>query len=63
MTINDYIHIIAGTFIIISLALGTWVNSYWYLLAAFVGINLFQYGFTKFCPMAIILRKLGVPET
>ena len=62
MTINDYIHIIAGTFIIISLALGTWVNPYWYLLAAFVGINLFQYGFTKFCPMAIILRKLGVPE-
>jgi hypothetical protein len=63
MTINDYIHIIAGTFIIISLALGTWVNPYWYLLAAIVGINLFQYGFTKFCPMAIILRKLGVPET
>ena len=63
MTINDYIHIIAGTFIIISLALGTWVNPYWYLLSAFVGINLFQYGFSKFCPMAIILRKLGVPET
>ena len=63
MTINDYIHIIAGTLITIGLALGTWVNPYWYLLSAFVGINLFQYGFTKFCPMAIILQKLGVPET
>jgi len=63
MMINDYIHIIAGTLIIISLTLGTWVNPYWYLLSAFVGINLFQYGFTKFCPMAIILKKLGVPET
>ena len=63
MTINDYIHVFAGTLITISLALGTWVNPYWYLLAAFVGINLFQYGFTKFCPMAIILKKLDVPET
>jgi hypothetical protein len=43
MTINDYIHIIAGTFIIISLSLGTWVNPYWYLLSAFVGINLYTY--------------------
>jgi hypothetical protein len=63
MTINDYIHVLAGTLITISLVLGAWVNPYWYLLAAFVGINLFQYGFTKFCPMAIILKKLDVPET
>ena len=57
MTINDWIHVIAGTFILASLALGTWVHPYWYILTAFVGANLFQYGFTKFCPMALILKK------
>jgi len=62
MTINDWIHVIAGTFILVSLALGTWVNSGWYFFTAFVGLNLFQYGFSKFCPMAYVLRKFGVPE-
>jgi hypothetical protein len=62
MVVTDWVHVIAGTFILLSLALGTWVNSYWYLFTAFVGVNLFQYGITKFCPMALILKKLGVPE-
>jgi len=62
MKINDWIHVIAGTFILISLALGIWLNPYWFLISAFVGLNLLQYGFTKFCPMAKILMKLGVPE-
>ena len=62
MTINDWIHVIAGTFIIVSLVLGIWVSPYWFLFTAFVGLNLFQYGLTKFCPMGIILKKLGVPE-
>ena len=61
MVINDWIHVIAGTFILAGLALGTWVHPYWYLLPAFVGANLFQYGFSKFCPLGIILKKLGVP--
>jgi hypothetical protein len=63
MTINDWIHVIAGTFILASLALGTWVHPGWYLFTAFVGLNLFQYGFTKACPMVSLLRKLGVPES
>lgn len=63
MTINDYIHTIAGSFILISLFLGTWVHPYWYFFTAFVGLNLFQYGLTKFCPMALILKKIGIPET
>lgn len=63
MTVNDWIHVSAGSFILISLALGTWVHPYWYLFTAFVGANLFQYGFTKFCPLGFILKKLGVPET
>lgn len=62
MTVNDYIHVIAGTFILISLALGNWVNPYWFLFTAFVGANLLQYGFSKFCPMAVVLKKLGVSE-
>jgi hypothetical protein len=63
MTINDWIHVIAGSLILSSLALGILISPYWFLVTAFVGINLFQYGFTKYCPMATILRKLGVSET
>ncbi len=63
MTINDWIHVIAGSLILVSLALGRWVSPYWLLFTAFLGINLFQYGFSKFCPMAVILRKFGIPET
>ncbi len=62
MTVNDWVHVIAGFFILASLALGTWVSPYWYLFTAFVGLNLFQFGFSKFCPMAMILKKMGVPE-
>jgi len=60
MTLERYIRIIAGTFVLISLALGTWVNHYWYLFTAFVGLNLFQSGITKWCLMEDILRKVGV---
>lgn len=62
MIITDWIHVIAGIFILGSLALGTWVHPYWYFFTAFVGVNLFQYGLSKYCPMAAILKKLGVPE-
>ncbi len=61
-TINDWVHIVAGLFIVISLVLGTWIHHYWYFFTGFVGLNLFQYGFTKFCPLSIILRKLGIPD-
>lgn len=60
MTIERYIRIIAGTFVLVSLALGTWVNHYWYLFTAFVGLNLLQSGITKWCLMEDILRKIGV---
>ncbi len=62
MKMEHTIRIIAGSFILISLALGTWVNHYWYLFTAFVGANLFQSGFTKWCLMEDILRKFGVGE-
>ena len=67
MTVERYIRIVAGLFIMVSLALGVDESpvfvSHWALaFTAFVGLNLFQFGFTNFCPMGIILRKLGVPE-
>jgi hypothetical protein len=63
MTVLDWVHTLAGFFIVTSLALGFWVSPYWYIFTAFVGANLFQFGFSRFCLLAVILRKLGVPET
>jgi len=67
MIVTDWIHAIAGTFILVSLALGVEVSplyqsSYWLFFTAFVGANLLQFGFTKFCPLGLILKQLGVPE-
>ena len=60
MTIERTLRVIAGFFVLVSLALGHWVNQYWYLFTAFVGLNLFQSGFSNWCPMMTFLRKLGV---
>ncbi len=67
MTINRSIRVIAGLFILISVALGApasplYVSSYWLWFTVFVGANLFQSGLTKWCLMEKILRKAGVPE-
>ena len=67
MTVERYIRIFAGLFILISLALGVpgspvFVNQWWLAFTAFVGANLFQFGFTNVCPLGMILKKLGVPE-
>ncbi len=61
MTIERMLRLIAGFFVLLSLALGHWVDEYWYLFTAFVGLNLLQSAFTNWCPMMTILRKLGVP--
>ncbi|WP_424859915.1 MULTISPECIES: YgaP family membrane protein [unclassified Tepidimonas] len=68
MTVERYIRIIAGLFVFVSVALGTpssplFVSEWFLAFTAFVGLNLFQFGFTNFCPLAIILKKLGVPES
>ncbi len=60
MTIERTLRAIAGAFVLASLALGAWVNPNWYWFTAFVGANLFQSGFTNWCPMMWFLRKLGV---
>lgn len=60
MTLENCIRVIAGTFVLISLALGYWLSPYWLLLTAFVGLNLLQSAFTGFCPAELMLGKLGV---
>ena len=60
MTIERALRLIAGFFILVSLALGHWVNPYWYFFTAFVGLNLFQSALTNWCPMMTILRKCGM---
>jgi hypothetical protein len=63
MTVERTLRLIAGAFILLSLALGYYVSPYWYLFTAFVGLNLLQSGFTDWCPMMTFLRKLGVGRT
>jgi Inner membrane protein YgaP-like, transmembrane domain len=60
MTIDRIVLAFAGTVVLLGLLLGVLVNSWWLLLAAFVGLNLLQSAFTGFCPLARILRSLGV---
>lgn len=68
MTTERLVRIVAGFFILISLALGVEASPLfhsvnWLWFTAFVGANLFQSGFTKFCPLELFLKKLGVKET
>lgn len=62
MTLNECLRGIAGTFVLISVALGYFVSPWFFLFTAFVGANLLQSAFTKTCPMMGFLRRLGVPE-
>jgi hypothetical protein len=59
MSIERYLRLIAGLFILLSVALGHWVSPYWYLFTAFVGLNLLQSAFTNWCPMIAFLKRLG----
>lgn len=60
MTIDRAIRVLAGTIVLLSLALYLWVGPHALWLTAFVGANLLQSAFTGFCPAETILRKLGV---
>ncbi|MTW21673.1 YgaP family membrane protein [Allochromatium palmeri] len=59
MSIERIVFAVAGGFILISLLLAHYVSPYWLWFTAFVGANLFQSAFTGFCPLALILKKLG----
>jgi hypothetical protein len=60
MTVDRYLRLIAGVFIILSLVLSRVHSEYWLYFTAFIGLNLFQSFFTDWCPMMLILKKLGV---
>lgn len=60
MSRENMIRAFAGTVNLIGLAIGYWVCPWGYLISAFVGLNLLQSAFTKFCPLEIVLKKLGV---
>lgn len=62
MIIERLLRLIAGAFVLASLALAVWVSPKWLWFTAFVGANLLQSGFTNWCPMMAILKKLGVKE-
>ncbi len=59
MSIDRAVMAFAGTVILVSLALAHWHSAYWLLLTAFVGLNLLQASMTGFCPLAIVLKRLG----
>ena len=68
MTVARLIHIFAGSFVLLSLALGVagsplYVSPWWLVFTAFVGANLLQFGFSQVCPLGWMLKKLGVPES
>ena len=60
MNVERAVRMIAGIFVLLSLALGYWVSPYWYLFTAFVGLNLFQSALSNWCPMMFFLRKCGM---
>lgn len=68
MSVNRIVRIVAGFFVLLSLALGVeasplFVSANWLWFTAFVGFNLLQSGFTRFCPLDMILKRAGVSES
>ena len=60
MNIDKAVFIFAGIVVLSGIALGAFQSPYWYLLSAFAGLNMFQAGFTGFCPAAMFFRWLGL---
>jgi hypothetical protein len=60
MSIDRMVFAFAGSMVLLSLALAYAVSPWWLLLAAFVGVNMLQAAFTGFCPLAMVLKRLGV---
>ena len=60
MNVDKAVLAFAGFVVLLGLALGTYVNAYWYLLTAFAGVNMIQASFTGFCPAAMVFKRLGL---
>jgi hypothetical protein len=63
MTLHRILRLVAGAFVLLSLALAHYVSPNWLWFTAFVGLNLLQSAFTDWCPLITMLRKAGVPES
>ena len=63
MTVDEGLRAVAGTFVMFSVALGVWVNPWFFAFTAFVGANLFQSAFSRWCPMMWVMEKLGFRES
>lgn len=63
MSIKDILRLVPGIFILFSVFMGVYVNKWWLALAVFVGLNLLQSAFTKWCLLEDILRKMGIRES
>lgn len=59
MKLESFIRTLAGSFVLLSVALAHFVSPWWLLLTCFVGLNLIQSAFTGFCPPSLVLRKLN----
>ena len=62
MSVNEALRAMAGFMVLLTLALGYWVSPYWLLFTAFVGLNLLQSAFTRWCPAMLVFRKMGLKE-
>ncbi len=63
MTIDRIIFAVAGSLVLLGVTLGLLVNPWFFAIPTFVGANMLQSAFTGFCPLAVILRKAGMPES
>ncbi|MFN6385918.1 MAG: DUF2892 domain-containing protein [Pseudanabaena sp.] len=59
---SQWLRLVAGTMVLLSLSLSLLINANWLFLTAFVGLNLLQSAFTNWCPLIVVLKKLGVRE-
>ncbi|MDI9850112.1 DUF2892 domain-containing protein [Rhodoblastus sp. 17X3] len=62
MTINDAVRALAGTMVLISVALVYFVSPWFLLFTAFIGLNLLQSAFTGFCPPSYLFRRMGLHD-
>ena len=60
MRVEEALRLVAGLFVMVTVALGLAVNPWWFAFTGFVGLNLFQSAFTKWCPMMAILKRAGL---
>ncbi len=60
MNLDRSVFMFAGTMVLLSVVLTTWHHPYWVWFTVFIGVNMFQASITGFCPIAILMKKLGI---